>query len=549
MNLLHDPWMPVRDSAGQRHWITPDRLAESQWRAFDADRPDFNGALAQFAIGLLQTTTPVGDIIKWGQLYKSPPDAVTLRQWFEPVTAAFMLDGDGPRFMQDLDLGSEGVAVNNIGALLIESPGEQTLKNNADHFVKRAQVNALCPACAALALFTLQLNAPSGGAGHRTGLRGGGPLTTLVLAPGDASLWHNLWLNVRDRPAFLTQGGNAEHTEPQRSFPWLGPVTALQALKGEIAQAQVHPAHLFWAMPRRIRLESAQVTDGTCDCCGRPSQSLFSRYATKNYGFNYKGEWSHPFSPYRKAEEGWLPFHPQSDGLGYHHWLAWVLGAVSENRPTRVAQVVNRAVELHQRTTGGPWRLWAFGYDMDNMKACCWYESTLPVYGLGDCDSCVRSGVKAEVGRWLDAADLCATALLGAVRDSWFEPDPKKSRARSEKLAHVTAEFWSATEPKFYGHLFALINAAATNADHPTLRTREAWHALLTRTALHLFESNFVGTGAVERQNPRRAALAHHQLEKNLNDHKLRAALGLSVDSTTSKPERKSTKRAAKEAA
>ena len=42
MNLLHDPWMPVRDAEGQRHWITPDRLSEPQWLAFDADRPDFN---------------------------------------------------------------------------------------------------------------------------------------------------------------------------------------------------------------------------------------------------------------------------------------------------------------------------------------------------------------------------------------------------------------------------------------------------------------------------------------------------------------------------
>jgi hypothetical protein len=29
-------------------------------------------------------------------------------------------------------------------------------------------------------LFSLQLNAPSGGKGYRTGLRGGGPLTTLI---------------------------------------------------------------------------------------------------------------------------------------------------------------------------------------------------------------------------------------------------------------------------------------------------------------------------------------------------------------------------------
>ena len=92
MNLLQDPWMPVRDAQGQRHWITPDQLADPRWLAFDADRPDFNGALAQFAIGLLQTTTPVADVIEWRGLMRSPPSAETLKLWFAPVAAAFDLD-------------------------------------------------------------------------------------------------------------------------------------------------------------------------------------------------------------------------------------------------------------------------------------------------------------------------------------------------------------------------------------------------------------------------------------------------------------------------
>ena len=117
MNLLHDPWMPVRDAHGLRHWITPDAMSDSRWLAFDADRPDFNGALAQFAIGLLQTTTTAADAIDWRKLFNAPPDAEELRRWFEPVAAAFELDGDGPRFMQDFDLGTEGVAFNEIGAL------------------------------------------------------------------------------------------------------------------------------------------------------------------------------------------------------------------------------------------------------------------------------------------------------------------------------------------------------------------------------------------------------------------------------------------------
>ena len=540
MNLLHDPWMPVCDGQGRRHWIAPEQLAEPAWRAFDADRPDFNGALAQFAIGLLQTTSPVDTPMDWRRLLNTPPDAATLRAWFEPVSPAFVLDGDGPRFMQDMDLGSEGIAVNEIGALLIESPGEQTLKNNADLFVKRGQVDSLCPSCAAMALFTLQTNAPSGGAGHRTGLRGGGPLTTLVLAPGNALLWQHLWMNVRERTAFLAQGGNPDFVDPLRSFPWLGPIRALQAEAGAMAQSQVHPAHLFWAMPRRIRLDFAAQRSGACDLCGRAGLSLLSHYSTKNYGLNYKGPWSHPLSPYYANKEDWLPLHPQPGGMGYRRWLAWVLGAANDRQTTRVAAVVERALSLPQRTLGGPLRLWAFGYDMDNMKARCWYESTLPLYGLADCSLDARKGVQSEVARWLGAAELAALYLRGAVKDAWFSTD-----ARGD-FSHIDAAFWSATEPAFYRQLQSLIDAARDGIERPPLPTREAWNSVLARTALRLFDGSFVGTGAVERQSPRRAALAHRQLRKNLNGPKLKQALGLPVQAAAAKTTRSNTSPVAK---
>ncbi|MCP4406671.1 MAG: type I-E CRISPR-associated protein Cse1/CasA [Gammaproteobacteria bacterium] len=60
-----------------------------------------------------------------------------------------------------------------ISELLIEAPGGNTLKENRDYFVKRGEVNCLCFPCIAMALFTLQTNAPSGGAGHRTSFGSG----------------------------------------------------------------------------------------------------------------------------------------------------------------------------------------------------------------------------------------------------------------------------------------------------------------------------------------------------------------------------------------
>jgi CRISPR system Cascade subunit CasA len=535
MNLLQDPWMPVRDEQGRREWIAPGRLGEPQWRAFDADRPDFNGALAQFAIGLLQTTTPVRGTPDWRARFREPPTADLLQQWFRPVKAAFELDGEGPRFMQDFHLGNDGVAVNGIGALLIDAPGDNTVKNNADHFVKRGQVDSVCPACAALALFTLQLNAPGGGAGHRTGLRGGGPLTTLVMAPDGASLWQHLWINVTDRVSFLGSEADIPPGMDQRTLPWLGPITALQPAKGELAMSQVQPAHHFWATPRRILLQfeaARAAASEQCDLCGRGAEHWVRQYSTKTYGLNYKGEWNHPLSPYYQSKEGWLALHPQPDGLGHRHWLAWVLGVAGERRTTRVAPVVSRAMEQLRRQTGPGLRLWAFGYDMDKMKARCWYESTLPIYGLADCDHDAVAGVQAEVGRWLGAAELAGQSLRSAIKDAWFGHD-----ARGD-YSHVDATFWTVTEVPFYAHLSKLIEAARSGAPPDPLPAREDWHRTLVKTALHLFDAVFVGTGPIERQNPRRAAEAHCQLQKNLDGPKLKQALGLPVPQATDKPRR-----------
>src|SRR5258706_7424401 len=250
MNLLEAPWMPVRMRDGGRAWIAPHQLADPLIAAFDADRADFNGALAQFAIGLLQTTTPVDSPMEWRALFDRPPDAATLRDWFSADAAAFESEGDGARFMQDFDLRADDGEPTGIGGLLIEAPGENTIKNNGDHFVKRGQVEKLCPHCAALALFTLQVNAPAGGAGHRTGLRGGGPLTTLLVAQPapnmPRSLWHTLWLNVQERRFFLGAGGDETKSAPHFTFPWLSSICAIQKDGGETAPVQVHPADVFW---------------------------------------------------------------------------------------------------------------------------------------------------------------------------------------------------------------------------------------------------------------------------------------------------------------
>lgn len=539
MHLFVEPFLPVRCRDRRRRWITVAELSDPDVLTFDADRADFNGALNQFAIAVLQMVAAPGSKAEWQQRYRQPPDAAALADCLAPYRDCFRLDGDGPRFMQDFELRAGDSDPTPIASLLVETPGENTLKNNGDHFIKRHQVQGLCPHCAATALFTLQVNAPAGGAGNRTSLRGGGPLTTLLLAPsladGPRSLWHTLWLNVMLAGQFNTLNGELEHAELHHRMPWMRPISATQRVGGTTAPSQVHPLHVYWAMPRRIRLDFAQIAAGDCDVCGRPSDRLIRQYAARPQGLNYKGPWRHPLSPYYTVKGEKLPMHPQPGGLGYRQWLGMVLGMHNDKRQIESAGVLSALMGDHLLDhTGIAPQLWVFGYDMDNAKARCWYEATVPLLDLAECSTEDRQQMCSEVSAWIAGAEQAATYLRGAVKDAWFSHD-----ARGD-FSHVDAAFWSSTEPGFYALLRERMSALRGGAQDDGVDSRQRWLGQLESAARHLFEHDFVGTGPVAGQNLARTAGAHHQLLANLRGSKLRGALALPEPV---KPEKASSKR------
>src|SRR5713226_3112872 len=345
MNLVTQNWIPVQRKDGARERIAPWQLTENHQSnpvvSLDAPRADFNGALIQFLIGLIQTAAPPKDEGRWEESFLSPPTPETLKQAFAPVAPFFNLAGDGPRFMQDFDL--QDSEKKNIATLLIETPGDNTLRNNTDHFIKRGGVNGMCPTCCATALFALQTNAPSGGAGHRTSLRGGGPLTTLVVS-GD-SLWHTVWLNVLEEFTFLNIYDSPKNNKEADRFPWLAPTRTSGKDGVTTTPVDVHPAQMYWATPRRIRLDLTSVIAGSCDICGEATSHLIQHYYMQNYGVNYKGPWRHPLTPHIIDKDGMpLPRHAQPGGVTYRHWLGLVQTETKENRePARVV------FEFHKR--------------------------------------------------------------------------------------------------------------------------------------------------------------------------------------------------------
>lgn len=441
MNLMNDRWLPVIRQDGEADWVAPWQIAEVENPVIEinAPRADFQGALYQFLIGLLQTCfAPEGED-QWLEYWEETPEAQELKDRFAETAYAFELSSeDGPAFLQDFDL-ADG-EIKPMSALLIEAPGGKTLKDNLDHFIKRGLATQFCPSCAASALFTLQANAPSGGVGHRVGLRGGGPLTTLVLPKTKQStLWQKLWLNVLSQ-----EDQQAIEQADAKVMPWLGKTRTSE--KGQaVMPGQVHSLQAYWGMPRRIRLTET-LGAGDCDVCGCHAESLFRSYRTKNYGINYDGPWQHPLTPYRhdpKNEKPPLSLKGQQGGLGYRHWLGLALqDAGNGDKAAVIVQHYNRERGRSLADRGGA-ALWCFGYDMDNMKARCWYEARFPVFYLSDRQ---QSNLTAWAGELIEAARESVKILRKEVKAAWFRrPEDAKG-----DMSPIDAQFWQASEADFF---------------------------------------------------------------------------------------------------
>ena len=480
MNLITDAWIPVMRSDG-RDIIRPWQIAEidNPVLEINAPRPDFQGALYQLLIGLLQSFFAPENEDAWLNYWEKPPTSKDVRNSLEKVSVAFELfNNKGPAFMQDYDMVDGDT--KSVAGLLIDAPGENAIKKNTDHFVKRDRVSVLCPACAATALFTLQINAPSGGTGHRVGLRGGGPLTTLLLSGNNNdTLWKKIWLNVLNKEE-LPSSGNYDSSV----LPWLDQAR-LSAKGADITMpADVDALQMYWGMPRRIRLEKSE-DGGICDICCEQTATVCKAYRTKNHGINYGGPWVHPLTPYRfdkKKKKIPLSQKGQKGGLGYRHWL----GLTFQDNDTgyKAATIVEffnneRCYNVSEIRSAG---LWCFGYDMDKMKARCWYDVHFPVLAVSRDQ---RDNLIDWAGELIRAAREVVKILRVAGKSAWF----RRQENIKGDMIKIDQQFWEATESDFYLILEKLtILPAGTRVAPPEIYVD--WFNLLKKTVFHIFDRN-----------------------------------------------------------
>lgn len=535
-NLIREAWIPVRRESGAGERIAPWQLTDKMERdpimELAAPRPDFDGALIQFLIGLVQTAHAPGDERVWRQGLTDPPVPETLGKAFATYEHAFNLDGDGPRFMQDYDAEMDGKE-KPISFLLPDTP--TSLSQNKDHFIKDRSAEQYGEGATAMALLTMQTNAPSGGRGHRTSLRGGGPLSTLVLGQ---TLWQTVWLNVLSGE----QGAAADAAENEaKVFPWLASTRTSE--KGSASRAttpeDAHPLQCYWGTPRRIRLNPAGP-EGPCALFDENAARTYAAFDMKSYGVNYEGAWEHPLSPYRLQDnDANTPLHGRPGGYSYRRWqsVASTTGSAGSVEAAKVVRVFHQRVlqyraldDILQRQP----RLWVFGFDTDKMKVRSWNESTMPIYVV---PSALRASFEETAAAFIEAAESAASNLRQALKRGLFGTYRKKDgtltwdvpsrvSADTTPFETATAQFWQDTEAAFYEALRETRDRL--EAGDPLIRLKTDWTETLQSAALRIFD-RMTQHGTFRMADPKAVVLARRDLGRftSPRSKKLRKTLRL----------------------
>ena len=512
-NLLSAPWLPVLRHDGTRETIAladiTDRIDTNPVVALDWPRADFRLAGLEFLIGLMATACPPRDSSSWLKSWQDPPTRDVLDESFAPIRHAFDLDGEGPRFMQDLeDLPAEP---NTPETLLIEAPGEAALRNNTTLLVKRGRIRVLSRAAAAIALYTLQTYAPAGGRGNLTSLRGGGPLTTLIIPGppregGVLPLWHLVWANV-------PRGEPPRQHELCSVFPWLARTQTSETGR-TTTPADGHHLQAFWGMPRRIRLDFRAAEQGErCDLTGQADSIVIHGWRQRPNGIRYEA-WTHPLSPYYldKKSGGRLPQHPQPGGIGYRHWVGLLFSSPeggtypAETVTTWLSERLRDAAQDAEQVERLS-RILAGGYDMDNMKARAFVESEMPLIVARDPDA--QAAEAAFAFALVTAADEASRGLRSALRTALFN---RETALDAAPLSAVTESFWSRTHDAFFALIQEAKNSLDRNSKADLAPLRLRWRDVLRRTALALFDTAAPLDPMAVSFDPRRIVEARHHL-------------------------------------
>ena len=297
MNLLKDPWIPVRADGGTGAFclLTYQQLLcePGNWQV-SLSRDDLELACVQLLVCMTQVMfMPEGDPVNDPDGNKAlrvkiakPLSVDEFAAGIKPCHDWFDLDHPTHPFMQ-----SRGVkAAENtpIQKLLIGLP----VGNNHAFFSEAGEVRNLAGSLAAITLFNQASNCPSFGGGFKGSLRGGAPITTLVYG---ANLRETIWRNVLTRSRIAKRQiamPGFEYDQPT----WVKPILEKSTIPwNEIGLMR----GLFW-QPARVELVKSEML-APCDVLGGDVVQGYKGFRCEKFSFTVNGVWPHPHGAMTKS--------------------------------------------------------------------------------------------------------------------------------------------------------------------------------------------------------------------------------------------------------
>lgn len=482
MNLLKDSWLPVIKNNGIKEKIAICQILDKYQRNpivdIESPRPDLRNAIYQLLIGIVQVSAMPEDDEDWRKLWDDPYSHEEFSKKILFYEDCFEIDSKGPAFMQDYSL--KVFKEENLTNIFIELPSNE-------HFNKfiPEKVDAYW---AAISLYALQTFGPAGGRGHKTGLRGGGPMTTILwpenVNQGISTLWQKIWMNVLSEEYLPDLAGNHKKKTKADIFPWMKPTKTSNIEGSGLFPKECHPFHMFFGMPRRIRLVFTREP-GICDISGESSLNIVTSYKTYHSGNDYSGAWIHPLNPYRrdpkKPDEPPYSVKGQPGGISYRYWPR--LALYSDSATEILAPVVKYSQTSSRRKkviANNTINIWAAGFDMSNMKARCWYEALVPVYSL-ELKEAKELGV--VINKFITFATECSSSVVFRIKEAWF----KSPKDATGDFSHIAISFWQNTEIDFYLVLSRLVKNIYDKAN--VSECALYWQKTIYNQALRLFET------------------------------------------------------------
>lgn len=521
MNLITDPWIPVIRQNQQPDVIVPWQIAEIDNPVIEiaAPRPDFQGALYQFLIGLLQTAFAPEDEEQWEDYWQEPPEANELKAHFLELSKVFeLVDMGEGAFMQDHCSTKnhaedfEKAELLPIEDLMGGALSGNTRKENKDLFVKSGSLQLISPYWAALALFNMQVTGVLAWGQHRVGLRGNAPLTTLLIsdALGHNTLWKKVWLNIIYKEDVDLVPGDINKSQLSDIFPWLR-ATRVSPNKEATSPSDAHPLQSYWPLPRRIKLKIEYFQEPvTCDLSGQKILYGVRYYQRATDGVYYTNGWVHPLTPYTRSAKDQFPkpIEGRLAGEGLRQWVVLNYDEYSDekNKKMRWGRALNVKHFYEQKPKLNlTIKLWSFGYDASNASVRCWYESIMPTLNLS-----VNSveAIKSHTSKiWQIAYQLEEELTYSLIR-AWFRPQTDSNGKQSwshiksgiKKTGHLSTykriedEYWQALDayfPKVIEQLVAFDLTAGQPFD-----TYWLWLKKIQSHCLKYFDENALNEAA-----------------------------------------------------